>query len=43
MGPNLMLEKTTVESGTDDSMSDGAPEDVEQLPRLAPGPVDVVG
>lgn len=43
MGPNLMLEKMTLELGTWASMSAGTPESVPQEPRAAPGPVALVG
>jgi hypothetical protein len=43
MGPNLMLEKMTLEFGTDASISEGTPEVVAQAPRAAPGAVEVVG
>jgi hypothetical protein len=43
MAPNLMLEKTTVESAAELSMSEGTPDVVAQLPRLAPTAVESVG
>jgi hypothetical protein len=37
MGPNLMLEKITLELGDCASTVAGTPELVEQVPRAAPG------
>lgn len=41
IAPNLMLEKVTVESALFFSTSAGAPESLEQVPRLTPGVLSV--